>query len=299
VTSSPLTNALAPFASSDLRSSIWQLVTSVVAFAGLWTLAYLSLDNSYALTVLLAVPAAVCLVRLFIIQHDCGHGSFLPSRRANDVLGTLIGVLTLTPYSYWRRVHAMHHKASGNLDRRGFGDIDTLTIREYLALGRFQRARYRACRNPWVVLLIGPAYQFFVLHRFPTNLPRAWRREWRSVWLTNIALAGMIVCASWFLGVGQFVLVHLPITWIAGSIGVWLFYVQHQFEQTYWAPSSEWVFEEACLSGSSYLDLPPWLHWCTGTSACTTSICARIPNYRLHRTLEAHPSLRQAAAQAA
>jgi omega-6 fatty acid desaturase (delta-12 desaturase) len=144
--------------------------------------------------------------------------------------------------------------------------------------------------------MIGPAYQFFVLHRFPTNLPRAWRREWRSVWLTNIALAGMIMCASWLLGLVPFVLVHLPITWLAGSIGVWLFYVQHQFEQTYWAPSAEWVFEEACLSGSSYLDLPPWLHWCTGHIGVhhVHHLCPQIPNYRLRRTVDAHPSLRRA-----
>jgi acyl-lipid omega-6 desaturase (Delta-12 desaturase) len=291
-----LTDALAPFASADLRRSVWQLTSTVVAFACLWVFALLSLKVSYSVTLTFAGPAAVMLVRLFIIQHDCAHRAFLLSRRANDVAGSILGVLTLTPHAYWRRIHVLHHAASGNLNRRGLGDIETLTVREYLALGRVARLRYRLFRNAFVVLVIGPAYQFFVHHRWPSNLPARWRREWVSVVLTNMALATIVWIAWQTIGLGPFLLVHLPITWIAGSIGIWLFYVQHQFEETYWADESEWSFEAASVAGSSYLDLPPLLHWCTGNIGFhhVHHLAPRIPNYRLSSSAGAHPALARA-----
>jgi omega-6 fatty acid desaturase (delta-12 desaturase) len=262
----------------------------------LWSLALLSLEFAYPLTLIVAIPSAIILVRLFIIQHDCGHGSFFRSRLANDVIGSILGVLTLTPHAYWRRLHAIHHGSSGNLDMRGLGDIETLTVREYLDLGRFQRARYRVFRNPVVVLVVAPAYQFFIHHRLPANLPLEWRREWGSVLTTNIVLGIILGCAWWTIGIDRFLLVHLPITWLAGSIGIWLFYVQHQFEHTYWASGDQWSFESASVEGSSYLDLPVLLHWCTGNIGIhhIHHLCPRIPNYRLRSSTDAHPALMNA-----
>jgi omega-6 fatty acid desaturase (delta-12 desaturase) len=293
---SGLLDALAKYSAPDLRRSLWQFGSSLAAFLCLWTLAFVSLEASYVLTMVLLIPAAICLVRLFIVQHDCSHGSFFPSRRANDVVGSLLGVLTLTPHAYWRRLHAMHHASSGNLDRRGFGDIETLTVREYLSRGRWGRARYRVYRNVFVVLLVGPAYEFYLHHRLPLHLPLSWRREWRSVLLTNVAIGLMAWAISLTIGLDRFLLVHVPITWLAGSIGVWLFYVQHQFEHTHWAPGGEWSFEAASLAGSSYLDLPPILHWCTGNIGIhhVHHLCPRIPNYRLQSSVHAHPALASA-----
>ena len=214
----------------------------------------------------------------------------------NDVVGSLLGVLTLTPHAYWRRLHALHHATSGNLDRRGFGDIETLTVREYLALSRWRRAGYRVYRNPFVILLLGPAYEFYLRHRLPLPLPLGWRREWLSVLLTNAALVLLAWAVSLTIGLDKFLLVHVPITWLAGSIGVWLFYVQHQFEHTHWAQGGEWSFETASLVGSSYLDLPPILHWCTGNIGIhhVHHLCPRIPNYRLQSSVHAHPALASA-----
>jgi omega-6 fatty acid desaturase (delta-12 desaturase) len=268
----------------------------MAAFACLWGLALLSLRFHYTLTVAFVIPAAFVLVRLFVIQHDCAHRSFFRSPRANDIVGSVLGVLTLTPHAYWRRVHAIHHGSSGNLDKRGLGDIETLTVREYQALNRVRRIGYRVYRNPVIVLVVGPVHQFFVHHRLPGNLPLAWRTEWSSVLLTNLALAAVGWAASRTIGIERFFLVHLPVTWLAGSIGILLFYVQHQFEQTYWAPADVWRFESASLEGSSYLDLPPLLQWCTGNIGIhhVHHLCARIPNYRLRSSLDAHPALRQA-----
>jgi omega-6 fatty acid desaturase (delta-12 desaturase) len=274
---------------------VWQLTSTIVLFLAGWTCAYLTLTVSYVLTLGVASLTAVTLVRIFIIQHDCAHRSFFPSPRANDLVGALLGVVTLTPHAYWRRVHGAHHAGSGNLDKRGLGDIETLTVSEYLALGPLQRARYRVFRHPLSVLVIGPAYHFYLHHRWPTNVPRNWRREWKSVMVTNLALAALLAGAWLTIGLDRFLLVHVPITWLAASIGVWLFYVQHQFEETYWAMSPEWKFETASLAGSSYLDLPRFLHWCTGNIGVhhVHHAAPRIPNYRLHSAMTAHPVLRQ------
>jgi len=274
--------ALGAYTRPDLRRGLGQLAGSGLGLAFFWYLAFRSLDVSYLLTLLLAIPAAFMTVRLFIVQHDCGHGSFFPWRQANDGVGFVLGIFTLTPYAYWRRVHALHHATSGNLDRRGFGDIVTLTVREYLARGRWGRLSYRLYRNPLVLLVVGPAFQFFLRHRLPT-IPLRWRREWASVLWTNLGLAGLILLMVKWVGFGRFLEVQLPISWIAGSIGVWLFYVQHQFEEAYWEREGEWSFEAAGLHGSSYYDLPSFLHWCTGNIGFhhVHHLCSRIPNYRL------------------
>ena len=189
----------------------------------------------YGLYLLLAVPAAGFLVRLFMIQHDCGHGSFFRHRLANDWVGRVIGVLTLTPYDFWRRTHAIHHATSGNLDRRGIGDVDTLTVREYLTLSRWRRLRYRLYRHPLVMFGVGPTYLFILRHRLPIGLMRAGWHPGSAPWRPTLAIALIVAAMMWWVGVWPFLLVHLPITLIGGAMGVWLFYVQHQFEHTVWS----------------------------------------------------------------
>ena len=208
------------------RPSAWrstfQLVNTIVPLTVLWLVMLWSLQRGYWLTLLLAVPAGLLVMRMFVIQHDCGHGAFFRSHKLNNIVGSVIGVLTLVPYVYWRKTHAIHHATSGNLDHRSFGDITTLTVREYLGLPKAKQWRYRLYRHPLVMLLIGPAYQFIFKHRFPADLPRAWRREWASVWQTNLGLIAVLVAMWAAVGLKTFLLVQLPITLIAGSIGVFL-----------------------------------------------------------------------------
>ncbi|MPZ38325.1 MAG: fatty acid desaturase [Rhizobiales bacterium] len=259
----------------------------------LWFLMWATLDFGYWLCLLLAVPAAGFLVRLFMIQHDCGHGAFFRHRLANDWVGRLIGVLTLTPYDFWRRTHAIHHSTSGNLDRRGTGDIDTLTVHEYLARSRWGRLRYRVYRHPIIMFGIGPAYLFIVQHRLPVGLMRGGWQPWLSTMATNFAIAALVATMIWLIGVGAFLLVHLPIMLLAGSIGVWLFYVQHQFEDTVWANDRAWNLHEAALHGSSYYDLPHVLRWFTANIGAhhIHHLCSRIPCYRLPLVLRDYPDL--------
>jgi omega-6 fatty acid desaturase (delta-12 desaturase) len=276
-----------------LGKSLWQLANSAALFAGTWAGMYLLLDVSYWLSLALAVPAAFFLIRLFIIQHDCGHGAFFKSQKLADLVGGLIGVLSLTPYAYWRKTHALHHATSGNLEHRGFGDIDTLTIREYLALSRWERFKYRLYRHPLVLFGVGPAFHFLVKHRIPAIVPRSWRRERRSILRTNFGIATLLAAAGLTLGFREVLLVQLPITLITCSIGVWLFYVQHQFENTYWEHEPAWSYDDAALHGSSYLELPALLRWATGNIGLhhIHHCNARIPNYRLPEVLRDHPEL--------
>ncbi|HJS06859.1 MAG TPA: fatty acid desaturase [Pirellulales bacterium] len=241
---------------------------------------------------MLAVPAAGFLVRLFMIQHDCGHGSFFRNRIANDGAGRLIGVLTLTPYDVWRRAHAGHHATAGHLDRRGIGDIDTLTVREFNGLSKWGQLRYRLYRHPLVMFGIGPAYLFLLKNRLP-NGPIEARRGWISAMSTNAATAAAVAIVVWLVGIGPFLLVHLPIMLLASSIGVWLFYVQHQFEETFWAHENEWDRHEAALHGSSHYELPGVLRWFTANIGVhhIHHLCSRIPYYRLPRVLRDHRSL--------
>ena len=207
-----------PYMGSSRWRSLYQLFNTAVPFVALWALMLWSLSVSYWLTLALAVPTALFVMRMFIFQHDCGHQSFFKSRRANDVLGSIIGVLTLVPYHYWRRTHAIHHATSGNLDQRSFGDIDTLTVREYLGLSKRNRLAYRLYRNAIVMLVIGPIYQFIFKHRYPADAPRSWKREWASVHRTNAGLL-VVVTIMWLtIGIDRFLLVQLPITLISGSL---------------------------------------------------------------------------------
>jgi acyl-lipid omega-6 desaturase (Delta-12 desaturase) len=240
---------------------------------------------------LLAVPAAGLLVRLFMIQHDCGHGSFFRGRLANDWVGRAIGVVTLTPYDYWRRNHARHHASSGNLDHRGSGDIDTLTVSEFAARPRWRRILYRLYRHPIVMFGVGPTYLFILRYRLPIGMMRNGWRPWLSTIGTNIAIAVLVAGMIWLVGLGPFLLVHPPIMVLAASIGVWLFYVQHQFEETSWSRDEAWSLHEAALHGSSHFHLPGVLRWFTANIGVhhIHQLCSRIPCYRLPDVLRDHP----------
>jgi omega-6 fatty acid desaturase (delta-12 desaturase) len=277
---------------SRTRSTL-EIAITIVPLVLLWVLMWVLLDLSYWVALPVAVPAAGFLVRLFMIQHDCGHGAFFRNRLTNDWVGRVLGVVTLTPYDFWRRTHALHHAGSGNLDRRGMGDIDTLTVREYLALSRWRRLRYRVYRHPLIMFGLGPAYLFIFKHRLPIGLMRGGWQPWLSTMATNTAIAAVVATVIWFVGIASFLLVHLPIMLLAAAIGVWLFYVQHQFEDTFWARNGNWNLQAAALHGSSHYDLPAVLRWFTANIGVhhVHHLCSRIPFYRLPQVLREHPEL--------
>jgi len=286
---------LTPYRQPELRRSLRQLLTSFVPFFLIWALMWVSLRYSYALTLLLAVPAAGFLVRLFILQHDCGHGSFFKSKVANDALGRALSVLTLTPYGRWRKNHAVHHATSGDLDRRGRGDVHMLTVDEYRKLSTFKRLIYRVHRHPLVLFGIGPFVYFAIYQRFAYYEPRAWRKERGSVYLTNLALVVGLLVMSWLIGLKPFLLIHLPIMVIASSAGVWLFYVQHHFEPAYWQRHGNWDYFDAGAEGSSYYALPAWLDWFTANIGLhhIHHLDSQIPNYHLRRCFNDNPTLQR------
>jgi omega-6 fatty acid desaturase (delta-12 desaturase) len=272
-----------------------ELVITAAPFALGWAALLLAVYAGWFwLYALLLLPTAGLLVRLFMIQHDCGHGSFFARRSGGDWVGRAIGVVTLTPYDYWRRCHALHHAGSGNLDRRGVGDVDTLTVREYLALSRWNRLRYRLYRHPAIMFGLGPAYVFILRNRLPVGFMREGRRPWISTMTTNLAIAGLAGLMIWIVGVVPFLVVHLPVFLLAASAGVWLFYVQHQFEDTYWAKDQAWDAREAAFYGSSHYDLPVILRWFTANIGLhhIHHLSSRIPYYRLPEVLRDHPELR-------
>jgi omega-6 fatty acid desaturase (delta-12 desaturase) len=270
------------YAQPDTRRAIVQILNTGLPFLLLMGAMFYALDHAYWPAMLLALPSGALLVRLFAIQHDCGHGSFFKSRRANDVLGWLLGVVTLTPYGAWRRNHALHHATSGNLDRRGIGDVDTLTLREYQGRPAWRRLAYRLYRHPLVLLGVGPAYLFLLRHRVPVGTFRD-RRIWMSALGTNLAIAAVIATLTLTVGVQPLLAGYLPAMLLGASIGVWLFYVQHQFEDTYWETGKRWNFQEAAMEGCSFYDLPAALHWVTGHLGLhhIHHLSSRIPNYRL------------------
>ena len=275
--------------------SVLELALTAVPFALAWTVMLVALNlGHFWLYALLVLPTAGLLVRLFMIQHDCGHGSFFPRRGSGDWTGRVIGVLTLTPYDLWRRSHAIHHASSGNLDRRGVGDVDTLTVSEYLALSRWNRLRYRLYRHPVVMFGLGPAYLFILKNRLPVGFMGKDWQPWISTMATNLAIAAVFGLLMWVVGVVPFLLVHLPMFLLAASAGVWLFYVQHQFEETYWAGNRTWNVREAALHGSSHYDLPGVLRWFTANIGMhhIHHLSSRIPFYRLPEVLRDHPELR-------
>jgi omega-6 fatty acid desaturase (delta-12 desaturase) len=289
------TKILAPYRRASRLRGIVEVLITAAPLVVLWVLVWLALDIGYWLCLLLAVPAAGFLVRLFMIQHDCGHGAFFPHRLANDWVGRAIGVLTLTPYEYWRRTHAIHHATSGKLERRGIGDVETLTVHEYLALTKLQRLRYRLYRHPAIMFGLGPAYLFFLQYRLPLGLMRSGWRPWVSAMGTNLAIAVLAAVMIWLIGVVPFLLVHLPIALMGATVGVWLFYVQHQFEDTFWAGEERWNVHDAALHGSSHYELPGVLRWFTANIGIhhVHHLSSRIPYYRLNRVLRDHPDLRE------
>jgi omega-6 fatty acid desaturase (delta-12 desaturase) len=281
--------AVAKYENPDLYRSVWQVINTIIPYVILWYLMYRSLEISYWITLTLSILTAGFLVRIFIIFHDCGHASFLKSQKANDVLGFIAGVLTMSPYLGWRREHAIHHATAGDLDRRGVGDIWTLTVHEYLQLSSIRRLGYRLYRNPLVMFVIGPLFTFLVRYRFPGAT--ATERERRSVYWTNLALLGIVALMGVTIGVKAFVSVQLPIVMIASAVGVWLFYVQHQYEGVYWERHENWDYVTVALQGSSFYKLPKILQWFTGNIGFhhIHHLSPRIPNYYLERCHEENP----------
>jgi omega-6 fatty acid desaturase (delta-12 desaturase) len=269
--------------------ALWQIANTLGPYLLLWYLMYRSLALSWWLTVPLAILAGAFMVRLFIIHHDCGHGSFFNSRSANDILGFVTGALTFTPYYHWRWEHAAHHATSGDLDRRGLGDIWTLTVQEYLESSRWKRFAYRLARNPVVLFVIAPTYLFVVKHRFPKT--KASPRERHSVYWTNLAVLGLAAGLGWVFGLKAYLLIQLTVLMVAGAAGVWLFYVQHQFEGVYWERRDEWDYIAAALQGSSFYKLPRLLQWFSGNIGFhhIHHLSPRIPNYHLEKCHQADP----------
>lgn len=279
---------VAKYETPDVRRSAWQIANSFIPFFVLWYLAYRALEVSYLLTLAVAVLAGGFLMRIFIILHDCGHGSLFRSQNANHFWGVLAGFFTLTPYFRWRHEHAIHHATAGDLDRRGVGDVWTLTVKEYLALPRRQQLWYRFFRNPVVILVLGPLFTFVWSHRF---VGKGAARERNSVYYTNAVVVAIIAGLSLLIGVRSFLLVHVPIMWIGGAAGVWLFYVQHQFENTYWARHADWDYVRSAMQGASCYELPKVLQFFSGSIGFhhIHHLGPRIPNYNLERCQRNEP----------
>ena len=277
------------FQKPSVGRALWQIVNTLGAYAILWYLMYLSLSVSWWLTVPLAVLAGAFLIRVFIIFHDCGHGSFFKSRTANDVLGFICGVLTFTPYYHWRWEHAIHHATAGDLDRRSVGDIWTMTVQEYLEASRWKRSAYRLARNPLVLFVLAPLFLFVVLQRFPSA--KANPRERESVQWMNLAILALAASLTWIFGLKAYLVIQLTAMTVAGSAGVWMFYVQHQFEDVYWERGDNWDFTAAALQGSSFYKLPRILQWFSGNIGFhhIHHLSPRIPNYNLQRCHDADP----------
>jgi len=286
--------ALSPYRNPSRGKAIWQLTNTMVPYAGLWYLMILSIrhDFSYWWTLALSVVAAGFLVRLFILFHDCVHASFLPSKPANNWVGRLLGVLVFTPFDDWRLSHLRHHVSYANLDTRGFGDIWTLTLREYLQLPRHKRWFYRLYRNPVVLLGFGAIFNFMLSNRLPSR--KMQHKQRMSVVLTNLAIVGVFLVATQTMGWQTYLLIQLPVLWLAGMGGIWLFYVQHQFDGGYWARKSEWDPLRAAMEGSSYYQLPNILRWFSANIGYhhIHHLNARIPNYRLPECYNEVPAVR-------
>ncbi len=284
---------LAPYKSSRTPRGLLELALTVVPLVLLWAAAWAAFHAGlWWLSLALALPAGGFLVRLFMIQHDCGHGSFFPAKAANDWLGRTLGVFTLTPYDYWRRTHAEHHSNSGDLDRRGLGAVETLTVEEYRALPRLRRLGYRLYRHPAVMFGLGPVYLFFIQHRLPVGLMSDWR-PWVSTLGTSATTVVVFAVLAVLFGAAPVLLVAAATMLVAATAGVWLFYVQHQFEGVAWSRSSEWKPQPAALSSSSHYHLPAPLRWLTADIGVhhVHHLSSRIPSYRLAEVLRDHPEL--------
>lgn len=281
------------FQQPSLPRAVWQLVNTLVPYALLWYLMCLSLAWSWWITLPLAALAGLFLIRIFIIFHDCGHGSFFKSRLANDIVGFVTGVLTMTPYYHWRWEHSIHHATAGSLDRRGVGDVWTMTVEEYLRSSRWKRFAYQLARNPFVMFVIAPVYLFVIEQRIPAK--NANPRERASVHWMNLAMFCLAALQIWVFGLSAYLLIQLTITTVGGALGIWLFYVQHQFEDVYWERDENWDFTAAALQGSSFYKLPKILQWFSGNIGFhhIHHLSSRIPNYNLERCHEADPMFSQ------
>ena len=291
--------AVKPYEAPIMAFSLFQLVSSIALFVGAAALMYWSLQLSYVVTLVLALPTGALLVRIFIIQHDCGHGSFFASRYANDAVGWLCSILTLTPYANWRRQHAGHHATWNNLDRRYSGrDIysSCLTVAEYRAMSLRGRFFTRLVRHPLIAHVVLPPLVFLVLYRVPFDTPKAWSGERRAVYAHNAAILAAVCALGLVVGFVPLLLVQLPVILVTSIIGVWLFAVQHRFDDSHWARQSQWSFTSAALAGSSYLKLPKVLQWFTGNIGFhhIHHLAPRIPNYRLEECHNADAALQAA-----
>jgi acyl-lipid omega-6 desaturase (Delta-12 desaturase) len=291
---SQLKKAVAPFESIDTKASVRQIVNTMVPLIVLWYLAYLSLSISYWLTIPILLVTSGFLVRTFILFHDCCHQSFFKSRLANDILGTITGILTLVPYQQWKHSHSIHHATSSNLDKRGIGDMWLLTVDEYISAPWWRRLAYRVYRNPFVMFGIGPISVFLIEYRF--NRKGARRKERINTYVTNISIVALYSALCWAIGWQAFVLIQGPIFFLSGLLGIWLFYVQHQFEDSYFEHESEWSYVQAAVEGSSYYKLPKVLQWITGNIGFhhVHHLSPKVPNYNLEKAHNATPPLQKA-----
>ncbi len=287
-------SALALYRRPSFTRAGFEIAVTLLPFVAVWIAMLVAIHSghiwlSFAMTPL----AAGLLVRLFMIQHDCGHGAFTPSKAVNDWIGRAIGVLTMTPYDLWRRSHAIHHATSGNLDRRGVGDIDTLTVREYFSRSWRARLAYRLYRHPLVMFGLGPLYVFLIQNRLPVGFMRKGAMPWWSTMATNAAILVVAALIAWGAGLGPLLLIHLPIVARSAPSGVWLFYVQHQFEETTWEHAGQWSHPEAALHGSSLYELPQPLSWFSANIGIhhVHHLSSGIPYYRLREVLHDHPDL--------
>ncbi len=287
---------LAKYRNPTLRRSVFELAITLLPFALLWALAWAALSVSYLLAFAIAAVNGLFLVRIFIIQHDCGHASYFNNRVVQDWVGRCLGVLTLTPYDVWRRTHAIHHSHHGNLDQRGIGDVMTLTVAEYRARGWLGRALYRLYRHPLVLFVLGPSYMFILHNRLPVGLMNQGWRFWLSAMGTNAVIAILVGLIVWLGGLMPLLLIYLPTSVIAATFGVWLFYVQHQFEETHWAKTDDWQVHHAALEGSSHYVLPQPLRWLSGNIGIhhVHHLYSRIPFYRLPEVIRDHKELAEA-----
>ncbi len=278
-----LKTRLEPYSKAQFQVALRQLVITLVLYIAGWTAMVYSLRIGYWLTLLLAVPTAGFLVRIFIFFHDCGHNSFFPSTSLNRRIGFWLGVLVFTPGAQWWRSHAIHHASSGNLDKRGVGDVMTLTVAEYRQLPVLQRIGYRLLRHPLVIFGIGPVFVFLIQNRWPFK--RHGEKETQSVFWANLAILGLAGSLSLLIGFKNYVLIQLPVIWIAGMVGIWLFYIQHQFETVYWARGGSWNYVASALKGASYYKLPGWLQWFSGNIGFhhIHHLSPRVPNYSLEQ----------------
>jgi len=289
-----LGKAMAKYREPRAGRSVFEIAITVLPFTLLWVATAFLLTHGHWWGLLLTIPAAGFLVRLFMLQHDCGHGSLFARRGVNDWTGRLISILTLAPYDYWRRSHAIHHSTTGNLDQRGIGDITTLTVAEYQSLPWHGRLGYRFYRNPLVMFGFGPAWLFLCQYRLPVGLMRAGAEPWVSTMATNLGVAAIAAALIWVFGWSVFLAVQVPIILMAATAGVWLFYVQHQFEETHWSEGDDWNFHTAAVHGSSFYDLPPVVRWFTGNIGIhhVHHLASKIPFYRLPEVLRDIPELR-------